>query len=86
MSQSLWIIVLQSSSDGFSTAKSHYTIAKLKQDKKFAALPQELQDAAALREEHPEANLEELRHLANPPISKSGLNHRLRKLIELSEE
>jgi DNA-binding protein WhiA len=68
------------------SARQLAAIAKLKQDKKFAALPQELQDAAALREEHPEANLEELRHLASPPISKSGLNHRLRKLIELSEE
>ncbi len=67
-------------------AKQLAAIAKLRKEKKFAVLPEELQTAAALREAHPEANLEELRLLANPPISKSGLNHRLRKLIELSEE
>lgn len=68
------------------SAKQLAAIAKLKKEKKFAALPEELQAAAALREAHPEANLEELRLLSNPPLSKSGLNHRLRKLIELSEE
>jgi DNA-binding transcriptional regulator WhiA len=38
-----------------------------------------------MRLAYPEANLEELRTHFDPPISKSGLNHRLRKIIELAE-
>ena len=68
------------------SAKQLAAIAKLREAKKFAALSEELKVAAEMREAHPEANLEELRFFFEPPISKSGLNHRLRKLIELAEE
>lgn len=68
------------------SAKQLAAIAKLQKARKLASLPCELQAAAELRLAHPELNLEELRSLSDPPISKSGLNHRLRKLIELAEE
>ena len=68
------------------SAKQLAAIAKLREAKKFAALSEELKVAAEMREAHPESNLEELRFFFEPPISKSGLNHRLRKLIELAEE
>ena len=52
----------------------------------WEALPAELRTTAELRITHEEASLQELQHLHNPPISKSGLNHRLTKLIEISKE
>lgn len=61
-------------------------IKKLRQTKRLPLLPQELQETAALRLSHPEASLEELRALADPPVSRSGLNHRLQKLIALAAE
>ena len=39
-----------------------------------------LEDIAELRIAHPEASLKELGMMLNPPIGKSGVNHRLRKL------
>lgn len=47
-------------------------------------LPQELRETAKVRVENPEMSLGELRKLFDPPISKSGLHHRLRKLTELA--
>lgn len=49
-------------------------------------LPEELRVTARLRIEHESASLQELQHLHNPPISKSGLNHRLSKLISIANE
>ena len=40
---------------------------------------------AELRLEHPEATLKELGELLNPPVGKSGVNHRLKKLGELAD-
>lgn len=49
------------------------------------ALPLELQSVAKARMENPEMSLSELLEIIEPPISRSGLNHRLNKLIKLSE-
>jgi DNA-binding transcriptional regulator WhiA len=35
--------------------------------------------------DNPSLSLSELAHAHNPPISKSGLNHRLAKIIEFAE-
>jgi len=48
-------------------------------------LPEKLRDTARLRIENPELSLVELAALFDPPVTKSGLNHRLRKLVELAE-
>lgn len=45
-------------------------------------LPEELRVTALLRIHHPDATLGELAALHDPPISKSGLNHRLARLCE----
>ena len=45
----------------------------------------ELLETADLRLENPEASLKELGLMHNPPIGKSGVNHRLRKLSNLAE-
>lgn len=61
-------------------------IQKLKKQKKFQNLKEELKEIANLREAHPEASLVELGQMLKEPIGKSGVNHRLKKLIEISEE
>lgn len=47
-------------------------------------LPDKLQQTAAARLENPELNLSELAGEFDPPITKSCLNHRLRKMMELA--
>ena len=49
-------------------------------------LPEPLQQAAMLRITNPEASLADLARLSDPPVTKSCLNHRLRKLMELAEK
>ena len=49
-------------------------------------LPEKLQITAQLRLDHPEANLTELAEMFSPPVSKSAINHRMRKLVELAKE
>lgn len=48
-------------------------------------LPEKLQEVAKLRKEHPADTLVQLAQRCDPPITKSALNHRLRKLIEMSK-
>lgn len=45
------------------------------------ALPEPLKDAALLRITNPEASLADLALLSNPPVTKSCLSHRLKKII-----
>ncbi|MBQ7058878.1 MAG: DNA-binding protein WhiA [Firmicutes bacterium] len=52
----------------------------------FDTLPEELIEIAGLRMEYPDMGLKELGALVDPPISKSGVNHRLKKIIQFSEE
>ncbi len=55
-------------------------IAYLKKRGAFDALPESLREAARLREENPDVSLKELAGLFCPPLSKSGLSHRMNKL------
>ena len=48
-------------------------------------LPERLRETARLRLEYPELSLSELAVLFDPPMTKSGLNHRLRDLKKLAE-
>ena len=52
----------------------------------LGTLPENLRQIARLRLEYPDAPLRELGELAVPPIGKSGVNHRLRKLMETAEK
>ena len=49
-------------------------------------LPPKLAEAARLRMENPDLTLTELAALCEPPITKSSLSHRLKKLSELAEQ
>lgn len=51
----------------------------------LARLSPELIETAKLRLEYPTATLDELRQKIDPPISKSGLNHRLGRLVTEAE-
>ncbi len=55
-------------------------IQKLIEKKCFSRLPEEVQQAAKLRLENPEISLSVLGTLLLPPVSKSGVNHRLKKM------
>ena len=52
----------------------------------IAKLPDSLRKMAEVRLEYPEAALKELGTYLQPPVGKSGVNHRLRKLGELAEK
>ena len=60
-------------------------IALLQASHRYKTLPESLKEMAELRLQYPDATLKELGNLLNPPIGKSGVNHRLRKLSELAE-
>lgn len=61
-------------------------IEKLTLSGMLAQMPEGIRMTALLRAENPDATLEELRKLHDPPITKSGLNHRLNKLIDEAEK
>lgn len=50
------------------------------------SLPEELQELAKVRLEHPEYNLRELGEATDPKISRSGANHRMMRILEYAEE
>ena len=60
-------------------------IRKLEAAGRLKKLPDKLQETAALRLRYPELSLSELAEEFDPPVTKSCLNHRLRKLVELAE-
>ncbi len=49
-------------------------------------LPETLRDVAAARLEEPDATLKELGEMLHPPVGKSGVNHRLRKLSRMAQD
>ena len=51
----------------------------------LAYLPEKLREIALLRLENPESSLAELGQMLDPPLKKSGVNHRFRKLEEVAE-
>ena len=61
-------------------------IQVLRQAGVLDTLSPKLREAAQLREENPELSLSQLADLCDPPVTKSSLSHRLRKLIALSKQ
>ena len=49
-------------------------------------LPDTLRELAELRLQNPDASLVVLGSMLNPPVGKSGVNHRLRKLSQMADE
>lgn len=50
------------------------------------AFPEQLRETVRLRLEHPMASLSELAERFDPPISKPGLSHRLRRILEFADQ
>lgn len=61
-------------------------INKLKLAGKLETLPEELLEAANLRLTNPDMSLANLCRLSKARLTRSGLNHRLQKLIEMAED
>ena len=59
-------------------------IEKIKASGDFETLPDRLKQTAQLRVENPELSIKELAEISNPPVTKSCMNHRMRKLFEIS--
>ena len=57
-------------------------IRRIERDYGLDVLPEKLQSAALLRIANPEASLADLATLSYPPVTKSCLNYRLKKLME----
>lgn len=57
----------------------------LQSNQKFNSLPEELRQIACLRIDNPECSLAELGQMLEPPLGKSGVSHRLRKLAALAQ-
>ena len=52
----------------------------------ISALPDNLQELARLRLDNPEASLSELKKLLDEPITRSGINHRLSRIVKIAEK
>lgn len=60
-------------------------IKKLMDTSEYEDLPDGLKEIAVLRVEYPEASLKELGEMMDPPLGKSGVNHRLKKLSVIAK-
>lgn len=61
-------------------------IGKLQQSAAFQELSEELQEIAQLRLENPDYSLQQIGNELMPPMSRSGVNHRLKKLCAMAEK
>lgn len=55
-------------------------------NKSSLLLSDNLKEVANLRINHPDASLKELGEMLNPPLGKSGVNHRLRKINQIADK
>jgi len=68
------------------SARQMELIGRLTASERFAAMPPALQQIARARMQAPDLSLEELGQTLTPPIGKSGVNHRMRRLIRFALE
>jgi DNA-binding protein WhiA len=61
-------------------------IEKISLARGLGSLPRALENLARLRLARPEASLEELGKMLIPPLGKSGVQHRMRRLVQLAED
>lgn len=61
-------------------------IEGLRSDGGLERLPDKLRQTAELRLQYPELSLTQLAELCDPPVSKSCINHRMRKIMEIARE
>lgn len=68
------------------SAKQIENIRKIEKVKGLDFLPEKLRTAAELRLEYPEASLTQLGEMMDPPMKKSGINNRFRKIEEIASK
>ncbi|MBE5758169.1 MAG: DNA-binding protein WhiA [Clostridiales bacterium] len=61
-------------------------IKVIQENRGLESLSENLMELALLRLANPEASLEELRSLSTEKLTKSGINHRFTKLIQIADE
>ncbi|MBE5769015.1 MAG: DNA-binding protein WhiA [Clostridiales bacterium] len=61
-------------------------IKRISIERGLSSLPKGLQEAARLRLDHAELSMTELGQLMHPPVGKSGVNHRMRRLMEIARK
>ena len=67
-------------------AKQIESIRRVIKQKGIEAIPASLQEVALLRVQHPDASIKELGECADPPLSKSAVYHRLRRIEAMLDE
>lgn len=67
------------------SAKQLEAIEYIKRTKGLDTLPDDLREIAYLRLENPEMSLRDLGQNLTPPISRSGANHRIQRLLEYAQ-
>ncbi len=60
-------------------------IRRLEHTAGLSSLPPHLEEIARIRLNQPDISLSELGRLCTPPLGKSGVNHRLNKIIEIAD-
>ena len=63
----------------------HTNSVFLKREGNFEKLSPELKKIAVLRLENPELSLQQIGQMLEPPLSRSGVNHRLQKILNYAE-
>ncbi|MBE6754351.1 MAG: DNA-binding protein WhiA [Ruminococcaceae bacterium] len=68
------------------SAEQVAAIKRIKREKGLLTLPEELRELAELRLENPEWTLRQLGEALSRPLSRSGVNHRIQRLLEIAED
>ena len=76
----------QPTNDAMMTRNTFILPAQIEGDFSAEELSEDIKTTAKLRIANPDMSLTELAAIHNPPISKSGLNHRLTKITELAKK
>ncbi len=74
-----------SNKTALASARQINAIRQIQKHGLFDSLPDELRELAEIRLEYPEYNLRELGDALTPPITRSGVNHRLQRLLLIAE-
>ena len=61
-------------------------IRKLMDSGKISLLPGELKTTAMIRYQNPECSLSEIAALHEPPLTKSGVNHRMKRIVDFADK
>lgn len=60
-------------------------IEKIEKRMGLDSLPAPLREIAVMRMDNPEVSLSELAQMVSPPLTRSGVNHRLKRLVEIAD-